>query len=239
MWQDTKRIFLDSAESLLRATARLLPSVLAMLLFFALSAVLAVAIRGTVRKVCERLELDRRLRGWGVWPAGDAQSSPTRLLTRLSFWTVLALGVFLGLSVLDAPAASALSGRLLELVPRLLVALAIFFVAAGIARVVERNVLIGAVNLGMQSARLLALGARWLVVLLGAAIALDHSGVAAHVVTVAFGILFGGIVFALSLAVGLGAKDFVARSLQRRFPDGQASDSATEQEDDRGQIHHT
>ena len=239
MWQDTKRIFLDSAESLLRATARLLPSVLAMLLFFALSAVLAVAIRGTVRKVCERLELDRRLRGWGVWPAGDARSGPTRLLTRLSFWTVLVVGVFLGLSVLDAPAASALSGRLLELVPRLLVALAIFFVAAGISRVVERNVLIGAVNLGMQSARLLALGARWLVVLLGAAIALDHSGVAAHVVTVAFGILFGGIVFALSLAVGLGAKDFVARSLQRRFPDGQASDSATEQEDDRGQIHHT
>lgn len=238
MWQDTKRIFLASAESLLQATARLLPSVLAMLLFFALSAVLAVAIRGTVRRVCEKLELDRRLRGWGVWPAGDARSSPTRLLTRLSFWTVLVLGVFLGLSVLDAPAASAVSARLLEYVPRVLVALAIFFVAAGIARVVERNVLIGAVNLGMQSARLLALGARWLVVLLGAAIALDHSGVAAHVVTVAFGILFGGIVFALSLAVGLGAKDFVARSLQRRFPDSGAPDG-TEQEDEHGQIHHT
>ena len=238
MWQDTKRIFLDSAESLLRATARLLPSVLAMLLFFALSAVLAVAIRGAVRRICERLALDRRLREWGVWPAGDARSSPTRLLTRLSFWTVLALGVFLGLSVLDAPAASAVSVRLLEYVPRVLVALAIFAVAAGIARVVERNVLIGAVNLGMQSARLLALGARWLVVLLGAAIALDHSGVAAHVVTVAFGILFGGIVFALSLAVGLGAKDFVARSLQRRFPDAGAPDG-TEQEDEHGQIHHT
>src|SRR6516225_1604925 len=148
MWQDTKRIFLDSAESLLRATARLLPSVLAMLLFFALSAVLAVAIRGAVRRVCERLELDRRLRQWGVWP--DARSSPTRLLTRLSFWTVLVLGVFLGLSVLDAPAASSVSKMLLENVPRLLVALVIFFVAAGIARVVERNVLIGAVNLGMQ-----------------------------------------------------------------------------------------
>ena len=239
MWQDTKRIFLDSAQSLLQAAARLLPSVLAMLLFFALSVVLAVAIRGAVRRICERLALDRRLREWGVWPAGDSRSSPTKLLSRLSFWTVLVLGVFLGLSVLDAPAASALSARLLEYVPRLLVALAIFFVAAGISRVVERNVLIGAVNLGMQSARLLALGARWLVVLLGAAIALDHSGVAAHVVTVAFGILFGGIVFALSLAVGLGAKDFVARSLQRRFPDGGTPESPAEQEDARGQIHHT
>src|SRR5262244_134519 len=107
MWQDTKRIFLDSAEHLLQATARLLPSVLAMLLFFALSAVLAVAIRGGVRRVCERLALDRRLREWGVWPMGDARASPTKLLTRISFWTVLALGVFFGLSVLDSPTASA------------------------------------------------------------------------------------------------------------------------------------
>jgi len=239
MWQDTKRIFLDSTEHMLQAIARLLPSVLAMLLFFGLSAVLAVAIRGTVRRVCERLALDRRLREWGVWPSGDPRSSPTKILSRISFWTVLLLGVFLGLSVLDAPAASAVSVQLLAYVPRVLVALAIFAVAVGISRVVERNVLIGAVNMGMQSARLLALGARWLVVLLGAAIALDHSGVAAHVVTVAFGILFGGIVFALSLAVGLGAKDFVARSLQRRFPDSGATESPAEQEDERGQIHHT
>src|SRR5262249_38038772 len=190
-------------------------------------------------RIFERLALDRRLREWGVWPSGDPRSSPTKLLSRLSFWTVLALGVFVGLSVLDAPAAAAISVQLLAYVPPLIVALAIFFGAAGVARVVERNVLIGAVNMGMQSARLLALGARWLVVLLGAAIALDHAGVAAHVVTVAFGILFGGIVFALSLAVGLGAKDFVARSLQRRLPDAGAPESPAEQEDARSQIHHT
>jgi len=240
MWQDTKRIFLDSAEHLLQAIARLLPSVLAMLLFVALSAVLAVAIRGGVRRFSERLALDRRLREWGVWPmGGDPRTSPTKLLTRVSFWTVLALGVFFGLSALDSPTASAVSMRLLEYVPRLLVGIAIFAIAVGVARVVERNVLIGAVNMGMQSARLIALGARWLVVLLGAAIALDHAGVGSSVVTVAFGILFGGIVFALSLAVGLGAKDFVARSLQRRFPDAGTSEGTAEQEDARGQIHHT
>ena len=45
-----------------------------------------------------------------------------------------------------------------------------------IARVVERNILIGAVNMGMQSARLIALGARWLVIILGSAIALEEAG---------------------------------------------------------------
>jgi len=34
-------------------------------------------------------------------------------------------------------------------------------------------------------------------------------------VNLAFGILFGGIVFALALAVGLGSKELVSRSLER------------------------
>ncbi len=45
--------------------------------------------------------------------------------------------------------------------------------------------------------------------------ALDHLQVASEVVHLAFGILFGGIVLALALAVGLGSKELVSRSLER------------------------
>ncbi len=239
MWQETKRVFLDSAEHVLHAAARLLPSVLAMLLFFALAVVLAVATRAVVRRVCDRIALDRRLREWGVVArARDAGASPASLVARVSFWTVLVVGVFLGISVVDAPAASALSMRFFGYAPHLLAAIAIVAVAVGVARVVERNVLIGAVNMGLQSARLLALGARWLMVILGTAIALEQAGVGAGVVTVAFGILFGGIVLALALAVGLGAKDVVARSLLRRFPDPGAPERPAEPDEARGRIHH-
>src|SRR5262249_20828666 len=44
---------------------------------------------------------------------------------------------------------------------------------------------------------------------------------------------------AVPLTVGLGAKDFVARSLQRRLPDAGAPESPADQEDARSQIHHT
>ncbi len=236
MWQETRRIFLEAAGNVLHAAARLLPSVLAMLLFFALAAALAFAIRWGVARACERLALDRRLREWGVAPPGaDERSGPSRLLARASFWAVLVIGVFLGLSVLDTAATSAVSMRFLAWAPRALVALVIVAVGLALARVVERNVLIGAVNMGLQSARLVALGARWLVVVLASAIALEHARVGATAVTVAFAIVFGGIVLALSLAVGLGAKDLVARSLQRRFPEERRPD---EDEGARDKIHH-
>jgi hypothetical protein len=45
--------------------------------------------------------------------------------------------------------------------------------------------------------------------------ALEHLRIAPGIVELAFGILFGGIVLALSLAVGLNSKDLIAKSLER------------------------
>jgi hypothetical protein len=47
------------------------------------------------------------------------------------------------------------------------------------------------------------------------AMVLDHLALGGEIVELGFGILFGGIVLALSLAVGLGSRDLVSRSLER------------------------
>jgi hypothetical protein len=68
---------------------------------------------------------------------------------------------------------------------------------------------------GDSSARFLSVGVKWLVLVLTTAMALDHLDIGRRIVGLAFGILFGGIVLTLALAVGLGSKDLVTRSLQR------------------------
>jgi len=84
-----------------------------------------------------------------------------------------------------------------------------------VARYVSRSVLIGAVNLNLGYARLFSVGTRWLVMVLAIAMALVHLRIAVGIVELAFGILFGGIVFAFALAVGLGSKELVTKSLER------------------------
>ena len=93
-------------------------------------------------------------------------------------------------------------------------------VLAGLAaaRFLERTVLIGAVNRQLQQARQLALGVKWLVLVLAAAMALEHLGVGGGLVTLTFGVVLGGVMLAAALAVGLGARDAVARALERRMP---------------------
>jgi hypothetical protein len=71
--------------------------------------------------------------------------------------------------------------------------------------------------MGVQYARLLSLTVKWLVLIVAAAMALDHIGIGRSVLLLAFGILFGGVVLALALAVGLGAKEVVARALDREL----------------------
>jgi hypothetical protein len=93
---------------------------------------------------------------------------------------------------------------------------AILLLLAGtlIARFLARSVLISAVNAQLQYARFLSLGVKWLVLVLTAAMVLDHLEIGGAIVALAFGILFGGIVLTLSLAVGLGSRDIVSRSLE-------------------------
>ena len=85
-----------------------------------------------------------------------------------------------------------------------------------LARYLARSALISAVNMQVRSARLIGLGVKWMVLLLSAAMALNQLSIGGQILTLAFGILFGGIVLALALAVGLGSKDVVSRTWEQQ-----------------------
>ena len=128
------------------------------------------------------------------------------------------LGCIIGISAFDASYAgnSQISSILIPYLTHSVGAVLILIAGTVIARFLARSVLIGAVNLQMQYARFLSLGVKWLVLVLTAAMVLDHLEIGGVVVELAFGILFGGIVLTLALAIGLGSRDLVSRSLEKK-----------------------
>jgi hypothetical protein len=140
------------------------------------------------------------------------------------------LGLLAGVSALDPALTSVLVVRLFDYLPKVAAAAVVLIAGFLLARFLARSVLISAVNLQIQSARLLSLGVKWLVMVLTSAMAMDHLGIGGQIVQLAFAILFGGIVLTLSLAVGLGSKEMVSRSWER-----QADKSEREAEE---QFHH-
>ena len=143
--------------------------------------------------------------------------SPTLLVARMVFWACVVLGFLIGISAFDASYAgnSQIEAILIPYLTHSVGAILILLAGTLIARFLSRSVLIGAVNLQLQYARFLSLGVKWLVLVLTAAMVLDHLEIGGVVVELAFGILFGGIVLTLALAVGLGSRDLVSRSLEK------------------------
>jgi hypothetical protein len=217
MWDHIEQALQDSMGRVTTKIATLLPGILAFILALLLFLVLAWLFALIMRSVLKAVRFDERL-GSGAHTLAEwsPNNTPTSLVTRIVFWAFVAMGVLVGLSAFEAASAEpAVSAYMFTYLPHIVGAALLLFVGNIVARFLSRSVLITAVNLNLHYARLLATGAKWLVLVLTAAMALDHLSIGGQIVDLAFGILFGGIVLALALAVGLGSRDLVSRSLER------------------------
>jgi len=217
MWEQVQQALSQSTTRVVSQVASLLPGICALLLALLISVAVALAVAAIVRRLLAGIQFDERVMGWGFqslaeWSPGR---SPTLLVSRVAGWAVVFIGFAIGVSALDLKLTSALVLRFFEYLPHVLAAIVVLLVGNAIARYLARSVLIEAVNMNLQYARLLSTGVRWMVMVLAITMALDHLAIGGDIIRLAFGILFGGIVLALALAVGLGSKELVCRSLER------------------------
>ena len=193
-----------------------LPGILAIFVALTLFTLIGMLLSLILRKGLALVRFDERLSHGN--PEWTPSSSPTALIARAAFWGCVLLGLIIGVSAFDASYATGapLPISMLPYLTHLVGAILLLIAGTLIARFLARSVLIGAVNAQLQYARFLSLGVKWLVLVLTAAMVLDHLQVGGKIVELAFGILFGGIVLTLALAVGLGSRDLVSRSLEGR-----------------------
>jgi hypothetical protein len=217
MWDQVGQALNQSMNRMLGQMANLLPGVVALIAALLVSALVAWVLAAILRRSLTGFDFDRRVAQWGFAALAEwsPQKSPTLLAARAIAWTVMLIGFLIGISAFDAALTSQFVIRLFAYLPNVLAAVVVLAAGTIVARFLARSVLIGAVNMNLQYARLLSAGVKWLVTVLAVAMSLEHLGIGGGIIRLAFGILFGGIVLALALAVGLGSKELVSRSLDR------------------------
>ena len=217
MWEQVRQALVDSTAHFLTRFASLLPGLAALIVALFLSIILAWILAAIVRRVLATIRFDERMGRWGFASLADwsPMNSPTRLVSRSLAALVILTGFLIGIAAFDFEWTYLLVQNIFAYIPNVLAALLVLLVGNIIARFLGRSVLIGAVNLNLQYARFLSIGVKWLVIVLAFAMALEHLRIAPGIVELAFGILFGGIVLTMSLAVGLGSKDLITKSLER------------------------
>lgn len=230
MWEEIDGIVRRAALRTAENVAEFLPGVVGMLVILIAAVIIALVVRSLLLRALRGLQFDQRAEhlGFGAVADWSTVGGPSLLVARVAMWVVLLAGLLAGLSALDAALPEAFARTIFAYLPNVLAALLILVLGAILSRFLARSALIAAVNQGFPFASLLSGGVRWLVLLVAWAMAFEHLGIGRGILTLAFGILFGGIVLALALAVGLGSKDLVGRSLERQIPEpGERPDKLT------------
>jgi hypothetical protein len=216
-WSD---ILIESFQQVMRQLAVVTPRLLAMLTLVLVGWAVAVLARRLAVRVLDAVDFDRRCASWGLTGAmgrRGPQKTPSQLLARLVFWTLLLIAFMMGIEALEMPGTRGAAAVVVAFVPNVLVAALVVVAGWVLAHFLGQAALIAAVNAQMAGAPLVAAGVRWLVLVFAGAVVLTQLGIAREMVLLAFGIAFGGTVLALALAFGLGARDRARELLEARL----------------------
>ena len=198
----------------------IIPGLLVLVTLLAVGVVLGWLARLLVSRVSRAVGVDRVFERWGLAPSlrrSGIVRLPSDVLGLVCFWAIFILFASVGVDGLALPGAPGATALLVSFLPPLFAAALILLVGWLVANFLSQGVLIAAVNARLPEARLLARGVYWSVLLFAIATALTHLGIGKEMVVVAFGITFGGLVFAVALAFGLGGRAVARQILERRL----------------------
>ncbi len=217
LWEQT---ILEPLRELGRQAVTSLSSLLGMLVLILLGLVVGWLAKEVVYHVLRLLRFDRLCYRLGVGVEierlGLARSS-SYLVGQIVQGAIVLTALLAGLTAMRSEWTQNLVERFFLYLPHFLAAVLILVVGGLVSRFLGRSTLIGAVNAGIPSARLLAGLVRFFVMTLAAVAALEELGIGRTTIIVTFAILFGGLVSAAAIAFGLGARDLARDLLRAQF----------------------
>ena len=215
-----QRVIKEPAERLLEMVFEFLPNFLTAILILVAGIVLGALLKVVFLKFFRAIHLDRIFRRFGmeeVFRKGGIKNAPSALLSNTIGGLTIFTFIIISLSAIDIPAVERLLERFFLYLPNVFVAALILFFGYLLSNFIGRAALITSVNAGLNISGLVGKLVQFAVFSLAATMALEQLGIGKDTVIIAFAIIFGGVVLALTIAFGLGGRDIAREYLERKF----------------------
>lgn len=148
---------------------------------------------------------------------GGIKDTFSSLAARFAGWLIFFVFVIISLSSLNVPAIERLLERFFLYLPNIFVAIIILLLGYMFSNFFGRAALIASVNAGLEASGLIGRFVKLTIFLLAVTMALEQLGIGRETIIIAFAIVFGGIVLALSIAFGLGGRDIAKDCLEKKM----------------------
>lgn len=214
------RVTVEPFSRFLEGVIAFLPNLLSAILIFAAGIAVSVALKAVLLRVFRVIGMDRVLERFGmaeVFRKGGMKESLSQLVSKIIGWLTFVTFIIISLHALNIPTVEQILERFLLYLPNVFVAAVIMFFGYLLSNFIGRAALIAAVNSGSKISGLIGKFVKFTVFILAATMALEQLGISRGTVIITFGIIFGGIVFALALSFGLGGKEIAEEYLQKKL----------------------
>lgn len=215
---------MDIGESFQRTTDGILgflPNLLGFLLLLLVGWIVAKVVSGLVRKLLEKVGIDRHLHESRAHDYVDRflpGASPANGIARLVFWLVFVFFLLAAIGALEIPAVTTFMNQVLSYLPNVIVAIVIFVVAALISGAVAAGItrVMGDTPTGKVAASVVPA----LVMVIAFFMILEQLQIAPEIVRIAFAATMGALALGLALAFGLGGRGVAQRMLEEAYSKG-------------------
>ena len=217
MVQDWYQITYQSLLDLWQGFLRFIPSLLAAIVVFIIGWLIAEAIGKLVARVLDILRLNKifeRANWKEALEAAEIKLNITDFIGQIVKWVLVIVFLSISVEILGLLQFAALLGKLINWLPNLIIAVAIFVVAAIVADLLNRILRAGVKKMGVKYAGFLGTLVRWAIyVFAGLAILLQLGVMKTIIESIIMGFV-GMLALAFGLAFGLGGKEAAARLIE-------------------------
>lgn len=227
----TKGPPVDIGDSFQRTTDGIfdfLPNLVGFLLILLVGYLVSKVVAGIVKKLLDKVHLDRRLHESSANRYVDAVlpgASPANGISRVVFWLIFIFFVTAAIGALGIPAATSFMNDVLAYLPNVIVAILIFIVAALLSGAIA-----GAVVRFMgdtPTGKVVGAVAPAVIMTIAFFMILEQLQIAPEIVRIAFTAIMFALALGLALAFGLGGRELAADMLRQAKDKGsQAADQA-------------
>jgi len=214
-------VVLDPVRALLLQLGAFLPRLAIALGVLVVGWLLAKALRLGVVKALRALNfhvLTERAGIDGFLQQGGTEKDTTDLFGWIAYALVILVSLIIAFNSVGLTQVTDLLGHVLLFAPKLLVALLVLIFGSYFARFVGGAVRSYCKSAGVSDGDLLGRLTRYGLMTFVVLLAVDHLDIGGQLIQQTFLILLAGVVFAVALALGLGARERAARLIERWFP---------------------
>jgi hypothetical protein len=215
-----QKVITEPFKSFLKTILQFLPNFLTSLLILVIGIILGRVLNSIFLRIFRAIGLDKFSERSGVVDLirkGGIKDAVSVLLAKAVRWITVIIFAIIALRALEIPTIEGLFERFLLYLPNVFVAATILLFGYLLGNFLGRAALIASVNAGIKIAGVIGKFVKFTVFLLAATMALEQLGIGKETIVIAFAIIFGGIVLALSIAFGLGGKETAKQYIEKKL----------------------